>query len=214
MIWPDGTYGLPQAKTGCPKGAGFDFDNGWRQHDTENDKGARNRLSYSIRRHLRSIIFQSSIRHYVCIKQLFEANRRLRRPNWPRGRYCIYKKGDCPRGFKAGFLIWDDEDRNNKNDGDGVLPDGVYNHDTKIDYCCRSDGSYRDPILLPITDPFYLIRIGGNCQKVLGMSVIDEWLQWDDENYKNRDSRGPRGGLFPDTRIPDHRVHFCYYFKP
>ena len=212
LVWPDGTYGLPQPISGCPRGEGFDFVSGWREHDTENDKKTKNRW-YPPRERikLKSILSQTDITHYFCIKELSEANRRIRRPNWPRGHYCIYKKGDCPQGFKSGFLFWDDENENNTNKAGGVLPDGVYNHDTRIDYCCRNDGSFRDPIFLPITDPFYLISKGGNCQKVFGMKVNNELLQWDDENDNNKDKRG---GLFPDTRIPDHLVHFCYYFKP
>ena len=38
LLWPDGTYGLPQPNLGCPRGEGFDFVSGWRKHDTEDDK--------------------------------------------------------------------------------------------------------------------------------------------------------------------------------
>ena len=207
LLWPDGTYGLPQPKTGCPKGAGFNFLHGWRKHDTEDGKN----LHIAIKKHLRGNL-PCDITRYFCMKRLRKANIHFRRPDWPSGRYCIYKKGHCPQGFKSGFLFWDDEDTWNTNDAGGSLPDGVYNRNTKIYYCCRNDSNHETPILLPFTDPFYLIRIGGKCQEVFGMNVIDGWLQWDDENFRNRDSRGPPGGLYPDTRIPDHRVHFCYYF--
>ena len=44
----------------------------------------------------------------------------------------------CVPGFSQGSLYWDDEDINNSNEKGGVLPDGVYNTNTKIYYCCRS----------------------------------------------------------------------------
>ena len=148
------------------------------------------------------------------MKETSNANSRFHEPYWPEGKYCIYKKGKCPKGFKEGFLFWDDKNEQREteeNNSNGVLPDGIYNCDTKIYYCCRRDGRHDQPIRLPITHPFYLIRMDGKCQQVYGMSVIDEWVRWNDENDDNKDSRG---GLFPDNLIPDHRVNFCYYYKP
>jgi len=40
-------------------------------------------------------------------------------------------------GFAEGYVKWDDEDSLNKNDWQGVLPDGVYDEDTLQRYCCR-----------------------------------------------------------------------------
>jgi len=37
-----------------------------------------------------------------------------------------------------GFLYWDDEDVGNANDFGGVMPDGEYDKDTRMYYCCRS----------------------------------------------------------------------------
>ena len=37
--------------------------------------------------------------------------------DWPSGRYCIYKKGECPKGFKNSSIFWDDEDTKNTNKG-------------------------------------------------------------------------------------------------
>ena len=52
-------------------------------------------------------------------------------------------------GFREGEIFWDDEDDGNLNSVTGVLPDGVYNQDTKIKFCCRNDGDYRTAISLP-----------------------------------------------------------------
>ena len=39
--------------------------------------------------------------------------------------------------FAEGYVKWDDEDDLNRNDWQGVLPDGVYNEDTLQRFCCR-----------------------------------------------------------------------------
>lgn len=206
LVWPDGTYGLPKAKAGCPKGEGFDFISGWRKFDTENS-GTTNLFSSPI--HL-SGHFGRDITESFCIKRTAQGNRKFRRKQWPKGNYCIYKKGDCPIGFKQGWVYWDDENHGNRNSKKGALPDGRYNRNTLIRFCCRHDGSYRDPIALPTSTPFYLLRHGGHCQKVLGMKVRDEFVRWDDENYRNADSHG---GSYPDDKFPNHMMHFCYYQK-
>ena len=48
----------------------------------------------------------------------------------------------------------------------GVLPDGSYNKNTKIQYCCRNDGSTERPVQLPSSAPFYLYKLGDACQEV------------------------------------------------
>jgi len=40
-------------------------------------------------------------------------------------------------GFSNGYLYWDDADESNKNTFAGILPDGTYNSNTKIYYCCK-----------------------------------------------------------------------------
>ena len=48
----------------------------------------------------------------------------------------------------------------------GELPDGEYGYNTKIRYCCRTDGNPEKSIDLPRTKPFYLLKKGRMCQKV------------------------------------------------
>jgi len=48
----------------------------------------------------------------------------------------------------------------------GVLPDGRYDKNTKVEYCCRKDGSTARPIQLPSSAPFYLYKLGDACQEV------------------------------------------------
>jgi CUB/sushi domain-containing protein len=40
-------------------------------------------------------------------------------------------------GFSSGYVYWDDEDLNNDNSRGGALPDGTYDKNTRIYYCCR-----------------------------------------------------------------------------
>ena len=44
--------------------------------------------------------------------------------------------------FAEGYVKWDDEDDLNRNDWQGVLPDGVYNEDTLQRFCCRLVANY------------------------------------------------------------------------
>ena len=83
-------------------------------------------------------------------------------------------------------MFWDDEDYRNSNYYTGTLPDGVYGLNTKIYFCCRSDGSYLTPIALPTSTPFYLYRLGGDCQRVSGMSITGDYIITDDENSFNQ----------------------------
>ena len=87
---------------------------------------------------------------------------------WPDGKYCIYKKGSsCPTGLDEGFVIWDDENKDNKNSKYGDLPEGLFNEDTKIFFCCSTTGSASKEITLPNEAPFFLFAYESYlCQKV------------------------------------------------
>ena len=61
------------------------------------------------------------------------------------GKYCIYKKGPhYTSGLEEGFVIWDDENKDNKNSKEGELPEGLFNEDTKISSALPS----KSPFLL------------------------------------------------------------------
>ena len=148
-----------------------------------------------------------NIRFHYCVKT-FHGNSGTR---WPKGTYCIAKKGKCPHNFRQGGIKWDDDNRNNKNQIWGVLPDGVYNKDTIVNYCCRSDANYNTPMTLPTTRPFILYRYGGKCQNVRGMHKYHIWIQWDDEDHRNKDACW---GARPDSNCkPNQLVRMCYYRK-
>ena len=197
--WPDGTYALPKPTAGCPPG----WHSGYRWQDTE-DKNNKNRKTPGMQFKVR-VWVERDIEFHYCVKT-FHGNSGIK---WPRGTYCIAKKGDCPSGFGAGSIYWDDEDRRNRNRVWGTLPDGRYGRDTEVEYCCRSDMHHRTVMHLPTNRPFVLYRYGGECQYVQGMRFFDYFIKWDDEDRNNKDRCN---GRHPDaTCRRDQVLHICYY---
>ncbi|XP_068708333.1 uncharacterized protein [Montipora foliosa] len=205
LKWPSGTYGLPKSVDGCPSADGFEWKTGYRFHDTEDD-GTENQHSDSF--HLAGEFSDVGIRHEFCIKTSEDGGGR-----WPDGKYCIYKKGlDCPSGLEEGFVIWDDENKDNKNSKRGELPEGLFNEDTKIFFCCSTSGSSGKEITLPNKSPFLLFAYESIlCQKVKGMNVITEFIKFDDEDRGNIDYEGGEYpyGIHRDEK--DHMFFLCYY---
>ncbi|XP_052802521.1 uncharacterized protein LOC128232814 [Mya arenaria] len=203
--WPSGTYGLIKARSGCP-GDQVNWQSGWRYQDTE-DHGTSNRYSDYITYYLAGD-FGSNIRTEFCIKTRSTTSDILSR--WPEGSYCILKYITCPNDFQEGYIYWDDEDHGNANDKWGVMPDGNYGANTRIDYCCRNDSLHNEAISLPTDRPFVLMRFGGTCQLVEGMDARDLHIRWDDDDTDNNDSAD---GMHPDDTDANqnHELHFCYY---
>ena len=127
------------------------------------------------------------------------------------GQYCIYKKGSCPDGLNDGFVYWDDDDKEkNKNSKSGTLPDGEYNRNTKIEFCCRTDGNKDRPVALPTQEPFYLLAYKfPRCQMVKWAVSSLEWIYYDSEHWYNYDQPG---GAFPYNAATQHpTIYYCYY---
>ena len=126
------------------------------------------------------------------------------------GSYCIYKSGTCPKDMTSGGVRWDDEDNNNKNRKGGFLPDGSYNQDTVIEYCCQTDGNWYDSIELPVSQPFYLLTSSSTdtpkCQIVKWALSYLEYIVFDTEDNNNKDSQGGEH-LFLDGE----KKYYCYY---
>ena len=126
------------------------------------------------------------------------------------GQYCIFKKGDCPKGLKKGYVFWDDENGKNINKKGGTLPDGIYDQDTLVYYCCRTDGDKYTPISLPVISPFYLMAFNTpECQRVEGAIATEEFIRFDTENTRNKDRQN---GSYPyGAGIANHLLLYCYY---
>jgi hypothetical protein len=198
--WPSGTYGLVRPSgSGCPSG----WNSGYRYHDTE-DSDSNNQWSSTL--HLAGFRAKNNMRWEFCMK-LFDNGIGYQ---WPKGQYCILKKSSCPHGFHDGWIFWDDEDHDNRNSAGGTLPDGTYDKNTKMGFCCRTDGNPDRAILLPTSKPFILVAATNRCQKVRGMSTYPQWFRWDDEDNDNIDSRSGKAP-YDTGGSKDHKLHFCYY---
>ena len=116
----------------------------------------------------------------------------------------------CPAGLTSGDVFWDDEDTWNTNRYAGTLPDGTYNTNTWIYFCCRTDGDNDNPILLPSESPFYLLAYeSAKCQMVKWSVVSLEWIYFDTEDWNNQDQAD---GAYPhDAGKAPPTIYYCYY---
>ncbi|XP_033112976.1 uncharacterized protein LOC117113674 [Anneissia japonica] len=208
ITWPVGAYGLPKTNTGCPQTPGFTFHEGWRFQDGEN---TRNAAYGSSPLHFPSGAASEDVTQHFCMKTQNEVTEYDM--YWPKGQYCVFKPstGACPFGMTSGWIYWDDEDSKNKNSLSSSVPSGVYDTNTKIDYCCRIDGFAENPIYLPVDSPFYLFPYSHNCQSVEGMNANMEFYRWDDEDTFNNDEVK---GYHPYREIENNKnnkVYYCYY---
>lgn len=119
----------------------------------------------------------------------------------------------CLPGFQDGYIYWDDEDNENENWSSGELPDGYYDRNTKIYYCCRDDGHATNAIYLPTDTPFVLLKSGNHrCQTVHGTYVREEFFRWDSEdNSPHTDAKGKHPFLEYEGN-KNLKVHYCYYY--
>jgi len=206
LTWPVGTYGLPMTKSGCPKGTFW--HKGTRYHDTE-DNASNNYWSnpYDLAGH----VSKSNMEQKFCMKTRAETSK-YNLP-WPKGQYCIYKKGNCPQGFRDGYIYWDDEDDNNNNWRSGQLPDGSYDRNTNIYYCCRDDGYATKAIYLPIDTPFVLLKSGNrHCQNVHGVNTREEFFRWDSEDDSPHAMAKGKHPFLEYLGNKNLKVHYCYYY--
>ena len=203
--WPDGTYALPMPSSGCPSGGGedgFSWLTGYIEQDNED---------FFNKNHCPSPwVFEGycnkNLKIFYCIKTVTSSDRGIK---WPKGSYCIVKKGECPTGFSEGSVFWDDENFFNDNKVGGERVDGKFGKNTEIYYCCRSDGHPHNEIILPTDKPFFLIRKHEDgCQEVNGMEVQELRIDTDDENFKNKNKLS---GDAPFGRKKRSEIYYCYY---
>jgi len=210
--WPAGKYGLPMAKSGCPTANGFSWDVGYIYQDLEDNNSL---TTTSLNFHLNAAVLASGdIYQRFCMKTNKSTSIDIGRANWPYGNYCIYKKGSrCPWGLVEGYVLWDDENGRsgvNLNFHNGSLPNGDYNQDTKILFCCQSVGSPDSPVELPIDTPFYLIAFNNKkCQEVLKTIHTTEYIRYDTENDNNHDKQAYPYPFGADLYPP--YIYYCFY---
>ena len=213
IVWPRGTYSLIQvADQPCTAG----WLTGCRYEDTE-DHDAANTWTDNIESYIQGEFYKSNIEMCYCTKAQDDSS--IFR--WPKGSYCIAQKGGtCPDpAFSQGYIYWDDEDDHNKNSVDKAdgLPDGGYDKNTRIDYCCRNDGSSSNTIVLPSEKDFMLFSPVEECHQVESMSVKKLEIYFDTEDDGNENSCSPEF-THPYNHLcnsaPNHVMYPCYYTAP
>eukprot|EP00057_Strongylocentrotus_purpuratus_P035074 XP_797600.2 PREDICTED: uncharacterized protein LOC593009 [Strongylocentrotus purpuratus] len=205
IAWPKGTYTLPKPIYGCPN-THFTWAEGWRFHDTE-DVAPGNYWSDPL--HLSGNFKKNDMDRWFCSKTVEEQD--IFNWSFQPGQYCVAKKGSlCPKGLSEGYVLWDDEDTSNDNAFAGDLPSGQFDHNTRIDYCCRDDGFASNPIYLPVDEPFFLLKVNHQCQEVVGMTYTEEYFRWDTNDQGNDDLVF---GTHPYPGDTDNNIllDFCYY---
>lgn len=206
--WPKGTYGLPEPITGCPNFAGIQWERGYTYHNTEDMDPANKRSRLY---HFAGDYSQRGIQQRFCVKE----NPNGPEQAWPDGKYCIYKKGECPAGLTTGFIRWDDDHHSMDipNKREGITPDGNYERrGTTIEYCCNGKGDTETPIQLPNAKPFYLMAFGGSsCQNVEGTTATSEFIKFDDNDRGSTSSFGGDHPYGPSEDLFNTKVYYCYY---
>ena len=83
--WPNGTYGLPRPRAGCPPRSDDIFwETGWRFQDTEDDKPS-NKVSESF--HMDATVDKNYLNKSFCIATQDKGT------EWPKGEYSLFKQG-------------------------------------------------------------------------------------------------------------------------
>lgn len=203
--WPGDSYALPRPINGCPT----DWKEGMRYQDSENVLNV-NRRSKSY--HLSGSVSKHGIRQEFCTKDI-DSNNSVA---WPSGQYCIYKYGPkCPQGLTEGWIFWDDENDEFIDAGNlyrGYIPAGIYEKDTLIYTCCKTDGDKKIPMSLPTSMPFYLLAYASaECQQVTGANVLSEFVEWDDEDKGNRNDNSRTVPYAVTKNRWNTKIYYCYY---
>ena len=203
LLWPNGAFSLPKPKTGCPQQGSAE---GYVYQDTEYDTQDPDHYNVSNPIHLMLKPDSDGVETHYCTILSSNSNKQ-----WPNGSYCIAKYGaSCPLGFTEGIVFWDDENFESFTESSGVVPRGKYDCDTRIHYCCRSDGSIDTPIVLPTAKPFILLRQSADgCQQVQGMNVTVEWVYLDSEDDNNQNYIQGSAPYIEGTT--DYTIYYCYY---
>jgi len=216
--WPLGNYGFVKTKVGCPEG----FSSWKRTQDTENNRPS-NAFDGDWDRYISSYTgvtgLGTAMSWEFCMKKNtdYPTHDRL---YFPRGNYCIVKAAGfaCPANFTEGFLDWNDENDDNQNSYYGSIhakPDGVFNDNTRIKFCCRKDGHYRSPISMPRDFSYTLFpHTVKECQRVKNKTNKRAWFLFDyedDESFSNRVVHSKDSHPFVRNMPDGVRLYVCVY---
>ena len=118
--------------------------------------------------------------------------------------------------ISTGWIFWDDENQEDIDGGNsvtGYTPEGVYELDTLMYFCCNDKGNVSLPIDLPLNNPFYLMPFKTKeCQKVNHIkNVYSEFIHWDDEDRGNRNAHSKYTPYGLELDAWDTMINYCYY---
>lgn len=149
ISWPSGTYGLYTLRSNCPINDSIDWKNGIIKIPVPQFSYSWNMKNYSANKAAYQLKFCMKITSDASIPNL----------NWPLGKYCIFKKGECPFMMKKGSVYIDNwKTTSNQSEGhiltenkySGEIPSGSFKKQSfSIEFCCSIDGSKQNPIRLP-----------------------------------------------------------------
>ena len=145
VCWPDGAYGLPRTKNGCPSAE--------RGFPTMGSKPVQVKLCSdpsSSPPNLASNVSESYIEFSLCVKH---ENASCSPPQqWQPGHYCVFRTtATCPAGFSS-------PSRTNR-----------------LLLCCQDNNNVSTPISLPVDKAFYLVSLNSSyCPQVTGMNPMTE----------------------------------------
>ncbi|ESO93105.1 hypothetical protein LOTGIDRAFT_232838 [Lottia gigantea] len=205
--WPRGSYAFVAAGTGCPAG----FNIGHRKHWSAGFSWAQ-----SANNPMKGKQDHYSTEYEFCVSR---NNFNNSNNKWPAGVYCLHRVGGtCPEGFTPGAVQFDDFIRSSSshfnNTKSGDLPDGVFDQDTKFEFCCRSDGLKTIPIELPLTNEFVLYNadntINDPCQAVKNFNSYKYYYSFN--NYISANgSIASRTGKYPFSFTYNGVKTFLFY---
>ncbi|XP_052777849.1 uncharacterized protein LOC128215177 [Mya arenaria] len=132
VVWPQGTFALMKPRTGCPTSASRWLE-GWLKQTPER-QSPNNEWNAT---HLDGSLTKTEYNFHFCVKPDASDEFSLA---WPQGDYCVLKHGNCPTDFTEGYVQFDDDDTDNGNAHGGVMPDGTYGSDTRLNFCCLTAG--------------------------------------------------------------------------
>ncbi|GFR77938.1 metalloendopeptidase [Elysia marginata] len=160
IAFPGGKYAIPAHSTGCPDGS---FILGSRTQINEGKNYKKSTFNIGLK------VSGKNVEQKFCIHDSPPTDK-----VWPGANLCLYRRGGkCPDGFTEGFVQYNDlPTQASPNTKFGELPDGVFDNNTRFEYCCADTGFSEDNLLLPSRKPFVLIkRRGKDCQNVRGMHI-------------------------------------------
>lgn len=204
--WPNNKYALlAPDRNKCP--------NGWSAGYRTQGVGGKVGFSSGITGRI-GVNFKASaktITQHYCVKDMKKGDGGAGF-EWPKGSYCIARRGkQCPeRAFEKGSITWDDKELflRSRNADWGKLPDGEYNRNTKVEFCCRSN---MPPMMLPVAEPVILYQYGPQCQTIAGMKLDMDFIKFDSNGglYSKNGCTGKHPG---DEKCKgDHILYLCYY---